>query len=84
MDGGPTRNNAIIPPQTQEGPMRALLLIAGVVVLLAGLFFAGQGMGYIPWPRSSFMVSNFHWVYYGAGIAAAGLLLVILAGTRRG
>ncbi|MDE1939024.1 MAG: hypothetical protein KGI68_08380 [Alphaproteobacteria bacterium] len=64
--------------------MRALLLIVGVVVLLAGLFFAGQGLGYIPWPRSSFMVSDIHWAYYGAGIAMVGLVLVVLAQKRTG
>ncbi|MBU6298011.1 MAG: hypothetical protein KGJ79_15965 [Alphaproteobacteria bacterium] len=63
--------------------MRAVLVIVGIAALFAGLFFAGQGLGYIPWPRTSFMVSDIHWAYYGAGIALVGLVLSISA-LRRG
>jgi hypothetical protein len=59
--------------------MKALLLIVGIVLLAAGLFFAGQGAGIIPWPAESFMVSNVRWVYYGGFIAAAGLCIVLYA-----
>ena len=38
--------------------MKPLLLAAGIAVLLAGLLFAGQRLGYIPWPRTSVMVSH--------------------------
>ena len=56
--------------------MKGLLLLVGVVALLAGLLFAGQGLGYILWPRTSFMISDVHWDYYGAGIAAVGIVLI--------
>lgn len=59
--------------------MKALLLLIGILVLVAGLFFAGQGSGYIPWPAESFMISQSRWVYYGAAIAAFGVLLIIIA-----
>lgn len=59
--------------------MKPLLLTTGLVVLALGLLFAGQGSGLIPWPARSFMVLQTEWVYYGAAIAAAGLLLIILA-----
>jgi hypothetical protein len=59
--------------------MNALLAIVGIILLLAGIVFIGQGSGYFPYPRSSFMISQTRWIYYGAGIAAAGLLLIILA-----
>ena len=62
--------------------MRGLVRFVGFIALLAGLFFVGQGSGYIPWPRSSFMVSNEHWIYYGAGIAVAGLVLLFLSRGR--
>jgi len=64
--------------------MKTLLLLFGVIVCAAGIFFAGQGLGYINWPASSFMISEMRWVYYGAGIAVAGILLVAIAlrGTR--
>jgi hypothetical protein len=50
--------------------------------LAAGLLFVGQGLGYIRWPASSFMISQVRWVYYGGGIALAGLILIVLALTR--
>jgi hypothetical protein len=59
--------------------MQALLTIAGVVLLIMGLVFMGQGSGYLPYPASSFMISQTRWIYYGAGIAVAGLLILIFA-----
>jgi hypothetical protein len=59
--------------------MNALLAIVGIILLLAGIVFIGQGSGYFPYPRSSFMISQTRWIYYGAAIAAAGLLLIIFA-----
>lgn len=61
--------------------MQPLLAIFGIVLLLAGLVFMGQGSGYFPYPAESFMVGAGRWVYYGGAIAIAGLLLVIF--TRR-
>ena len=59
--------------------MRTLLMLVGIIVLAAGLLFVGQGSGYIPWPAESFMISQTKWVYYGAGIALVGLLLIVMA-----
>jgi len=59
--------------------MQALVTIFGIVLLIAGLVFMGQGSGYFPYPRSSFMISQTRWIYYGAAIAVVGLLLIILA-----
>jgi hypothetical protein len=63
--------------------MKGLVRIVGVIALLAGLLFAGQGAGYIHWPATSTMISDVHWVYYGAGIAAIGLVLILLSRRRR-
>ena len=59
--------------------MKMLLVLVGILVCAAGIFFAGQGLGYINWPASSFMISNMRWVYYGGGIAVVGILLVVIA-----
>lgn len=56
--------------------MQTLLTVIGVVLLLAGLVFVGQGSGYFPYPASSFMVNATQWIYYGGGIAVVGLLLI--------
>jgi hypothetical protein len=53
--------------------------ILGIILLLAGLVFVGQGSRYFPYPASSFMVGDNHWIYYGGAIAVAGVLLIIFA-----
>jgi len=62
-----------------RGKMRTLLTVIGIILLLAGLVFMGQGSGYFPYPAESFMISQSRWIYYGAAIAVAGLLLVVVA-----
>lgn len=59
--------------------MKTVLLIVGIVVTLAGLLWAGQGMGWIMWPASSFMLADMKWAYIGAATALAGLGLVFYA-----
>ena len=56
-----------------------LALLAGIVLLAAGLLFIGQGWGLIRWPARSFMIDETRWIYYGAGIALAGLVLIIVS-----
>jgi bacteriorhodopsin len=62
-----------------ENPAKALLLFVGIAMLAAGLLFAAQGAGLVHWPASSFMLDQRRWIYYGAGIAAAGVVLMFLA-----
>jgi hypothetical protein len=59
--------------------MKTLLTFIGIVVLLMGLVFVGQGSGYFPYPAESFMISQTRWVYYGAAIAVVGLLIIVFA-----
>jgi hypothetical protein len=59
--------------------MRVLPMLIGIIVLAAGLLFMGQGLGYIQWPTSSFMIGQIKWVYYGGAIAFIGILLIIIA-----
>ncbi|MGA2818414.1 MAG: hypothetical protein ABSE67_19410 [Xanthobacteraceae bacterium] len=63
--------------------MKALLMLVGIVVLAAGLFFMGQGAGLIRRPAESFMISATQWIYYGGGIAVAGILLIVIARLSR-
>lgn len=62
--------------------MRGPFLIAGILCLIIGLIWFGQGTGYFPYPASSFMVGQSNWAYYGGTLAALGLLLVAIS--RRG
>jgi hypothetical protein len=52
------------------------LTILGILALLIGLIWIGQGTGYINWPQSSFMISQIQWAYYGAALAAVGVILI--------
>jgi uncharacterized membrane protein len=56
--------------------MRAAFLVCGILAVLIGLLWIGQGTGYIAWPQSSFMISQIQWAYYGAALAVVGLILI--------
>lgn len=62
--------------------MRIPFLILGLLALLMGLLWIGQGTGYVNWPRSSFMVSQIQWAWYGAALALVGLILIWLGRQR--
>ena len=59
--------------------MPNLRLILGILALAIGLLWIGQGTGVIAWPASSFMISQTQWAWYGAALAAVGLILIWLA-----
>ena len=56
--------------------MPRLLLIVGLLALVMGLLWIGQGLGVINWPQSSFMIKQMQWAGYGAALAALGLILI--------
>jgi hypothetical protein len=58
--------------------MHTVLVILGVILLLAGLVFIGQGSGYFPYPAESFMIKETRWIYYGGAIAVVGVLLIVI------
>jgi hypothetical protein len=55
------------------------MTIIGILLLLMGLVFMGQGSGYFPYPASSFMISQSRWIYYGGALAVVGLILFFIA-----
>ena len=59
--------------------MRTVIFLIGLISLLVGLVWIGQGTGYFPYPRSSFMINQIEWAYYGAATAIVGLLLLFYA-----
>jgi uncharacterized membrane protein len=63
--------------------MRPLFLILGILALLMGLLWIGQGTGTINWPQSSFMIKQIEWAYYGAALAIVGLILILIWRGRR-
>jgi hypothetical protein len=47
-------------------------LVVGLLVLLIGAVFAGQGLGYIP---GSIMTGDMKWFWIGGAMVVVGLLL---------
>ena len=64
--------------------LRALLLLIGVLAVLMGGLWIGQGTGVIMWPASSFMLADITWARNGAALAAVGAVLIWLARRKRG
>jgi len=56
--------------------MRKLTLTVGFLALAVGLLWIGQGTGMVAWPQSSFMISQIQWAWYGAALAAVGVILI--------
>ncbi|HMJ38488.1 MAG TPA: hypothetical protein VK606_02960 [Verrucomicrobiae bacterium] len=52
--------------------MRVGVGVVGLLILLAGAVFAGQGLGYIP---GSFMTGDVKWFWIGGAMVVIGLAL---------
>ena len=63
--------------------LRPILRVAGILAVLMGLLWIGQGTGLVMWPRESFMLAQRQWAVNGAVLAAIGAALV-WASRRRG
>lgn len=59
--------------------LRPILYVVGVLCTLMGLLWIGQGLGYVHWPQSSFMLDQRPWADRGAILAALGLALILAA-----
>jgi uncharacterized membrane protein len=62
---------------------RPVLLSIGVLMTLMGILWIGQGLGYVHWPQSSFMLDQRPWADRGVALAVAGLLLILVARRMR-
>lgn len=60
--------------------MRTGLGVLGVLVLLIGAVFAGQGLGFIP---GSFMTGDIKWFWIGVVMVVVGLVLGYFGFIRR-
>jgi hypothetical protein len=59
--------------------MRTLFLVIGLLALVMGLIWTGQGAGLITWPAQSFMINQSQWMWYGASTAFGGLMLILIS-----
>ncbi len=58
---------------------RTIARVVGIVAIVVGAVWVGQGLGYLP---GSFMTGNRFWFWVGAACVLAGL--AILFASRRG
>jgi uncharacterized Tic20 family protein len=58
---------------------RIVLVVIGVIAIIVGFVFAGQGLNLIP---GSSMTGDRTWLYVGVIVAIVGIVLVVL-GLRR-
>ena len=66
----------------EMGPVKfvkILLTILGVLMVLMGGLWIGQGLNIIKWPETSFMIGVPQWSWNGMGLAIAGLVLIWLS-----
>jgi uncharacterized membrane protein len=62
--------------------LRTVLLVVGILAMLIGLLWIGQGLGLVMWPSSSFMLADRRWAVNGAVLTATGLVLIWLSRRR--
>jgi len=55
---------------------RLALSVIGILLVLLGLVWIGQGSGIFPYPATSFMINQTPWIVNGAVAAVIGLLLL--------
>ncbi|MBS0519953.1 MAG: hypothetical protein JSR90_14770 [Proteobacteria bacterium] len=58
---------------------RKILLILGVLAAFTGVVWMGQGSGYFPYPKSSFMIDQRPWIWNGLLLAVAGIAAIVIS-----
>jgi hypothetical protein len=61
------------------GILKIALLVVGILAVLIGLIWVGQGTGYFPYPATSFMINQMPWVYRGAVLAVLGVVAAVVS-----
>lgn len=64
--------------------MKILALALGIIAVLMGLLWIGQGAGLVHWPASSFMIDQRPWIARGAALVVVGAILIIATRAWRG
>lgn len=64
--------------------LRSILQVIGILMMLMGLLWIGQGTGVVMWPRSSFMLAQPQWAVNGSMLVALGAAVLWLASRRSG
>jgi hypothetical protein len=59
--------------------VRRILLIVGILAMVVGLVWVGQGTGYFPYPKTSFMIDQMPWAYRGGVLMVLGAIAIIIS-----
>jgi hypothetical protein len=59
--------------------VKTALLVVGILAILMGVIWIGQGTGYFPYPAESFMINEMPWAYRGAVLAIVGLVAAVVS-----
>ena len=59
-------------------PIGIALCIIAILAVLMGLLWMGQGLGYIHWPASSFMLDQRPWAFRGAALVVVGIVIGLI------
>ncbi|MBK7284834.1 MAG: hypothetical protein IPP45_11585 [Sphingomonadales bacterium] len=59
--------------------LKTLALILGLLMILMGGLWIGQGLNIIRWPAESFMIGVPQWSWNGMFLAIGGIVLIGLA-----
>ncbi len=62
--------------------MQNVLAVIGVLLVLVGLLWIGQGTGFVHWPANSFMIDERPWAIRGVGLALVGVALLLFSRRR--
>lgn len=54
-----------------------IMIFGGILIFLFGLLFLLQGLGVVPWPKTSFMIGEQTWVMRGGVMMAVGAILAL-------
>ncbi|UIJ82757.1 hypothetical protein [Rhizobium leguminosarum] len=57
---------------------RTIGYVLGVLMIIFGPIWIGQGSGYFPYPSSSFMIRQTIWILWGAILAGLGVVVMIV------
>jgi len=56
--------------------VKLLMTVLGILGLLMGLLWIGQGTGWVRWPASSSMIDVSSWTTRGAILAVVGVAMI--------
>jgi hypothetical protein len=62
--------------------LQNVLAVIGVLLVLVGVLWIGQGTGFVHWPANSFMIDERPWAIRGAGLALVGVALLLFSRRR--